>query len=88
MSSQPVTLFDSIENAQDYIHLLLETIGDARNEIAADVAAAEQSALVRRLEALRIVQFKMEKLDQHLRNASRVLNDLRTLRRLLLEERR
>jgi hypothetical protein len=87
MSSHPEAPFDSIENAQDYLRLLLETIVDARNDIAADITAAEQAALDRRLEALRLVQFKMEKLEQHLRNSSRVLNDLRTLRRLLLEER-
>jgi len=87
MSSSPETPFDSIENAQDYLQLLLEAITEARSDIAADATAAEQAALVRRVEALRLVQFKMEKLEQHLRNASRLLNDLRTLRRLLLEER-
>ncbi len=81
------TPFDSIENAQDYLHLLLETVGEARNDIAQDLRAAEQSKLNRRVEALRLVQFKLEKLDQHMRSGSRTLNDLRTLRRLLLEER-
>jgi hypothetical protein len=33
------------------------------------------------------VQFKLEKLEQHLKTSSRLLNDLRTLRRLLLDER-
>jgi hypothetical protein len=36
---------------------------------------------------LQIVQFKLDKLEQHLQASSRLLNDLRTLRRLLLEER-
>jgi len=87
MSSHPATPFDSIENAQDYLHLLLETIADAKKDIASDLASAEQAAPDRRVEALRLVQFKMEKLEQHLRSGSRILNDLRTLRRLLLEER-
>jgi hypothetical protein len=87
MSSSPETPFDSIENAQDYLRLLLEAVADARNDIAADMAAAQQANSHRRLEALRLVEFKMEKLEQHLRSGSRVLNDLRTLRRLLLEER-
>ena len=87
MSSLPETPFDSIENAQDYLRLLLETIVEARNDIAADMAAAEQTESQRRLEALRLVQFKLEKLEQHLRSGSRTLNDLRSLRRLLLEER-
>ena len=87
MSTRPETPFDSIENAQDYLRLLLEAIADARKDIAEDMAAAEQAALERRVQALRLVQYKMEKLEQHLHNSSRVLNDLRTLRRLLLEER-
>jgi len=88
MSSRPETPFDSIENAQDYLRLLLEAIVDARNDIAADMTAAQQGESRRRLDALRLVEFKMEKLEQHLRGSARVLNDLRTLRRLLLEERR
>ncbi|MGA9527762.1 MAG: hypothetical protein WBS24_06575 [Terriglobales bacterium] len=87
-STQLETPFDSIENAQDYLRLLLEAIVEARNEITADTVDAEKADLHRRVEALRLVQFKMEKLEQHLRAGSRVLNDLRTLRRLLLEERR
>jgi hypothetical protein len=88
MSSHPETPFDSIENAQDYVRLLLEAIVDARNEIAADMTAAEEAKSQRRVEALRLVEFKLEKLEHNLRSGSRSLNDLRTLRRLLLEERR
>jgi hypothetical protein len=87
MSSHPETPFDSIENAQDYLRLLLEAIVDARNEIAADMTAAEEAKSQRRVEALRLVEFKLEKLEQNLRSGSRTLNDLRSLRRLLLEER-
>jgi len=39
------------------------------------------------LEALRLVSFKLDKLEQHVKNSCRLLNDLRTLRRLLLDER-
>jgi hypothetical protein len=87
-SAWPETPFDSIENAQDYLHLLLEAISDARQDIAADLKSTEQAGLARRVEALRLVQYKMDKLEQHLRSSSRVLNDLRTLRRLLLDERK
>ncbi|MFZ3264684.1 MAG: hypothetical protein WA172_11850 [Terriglobales bacterium] len=87
ISHRPETPFDSIENAQDYLHLLLETIVDSRNDIADDLRGAEQAKSERRLEALRLVQYKLEKLEQHLRSGSRTLNDLRSLRRLLLEER-
>ena len=86
MPQQPETPFDSLESAHEYVQLLLETIDEARKELAADVSAAEAKP-DRRLEALRIVQYKLGKLDSHLQSSSRLLNDLRTLRRLLLEER-
>jgi len=87
MGSEPETPFDSIENAKDYIRLLLETVADARQEVASDLTAAEGAESDRRLEALRLVHYKLEKLEQHLQSSSRSLNDLRSLRRLLFEER-
>ncbi|MFY9562465.1 MAG: hypothetical protein WAQ52_19710 [Terriglobales bacterium] len=87
MGSQPETPFESVENAHEYVRLLLEAVSDARLDIAADLAAASGAKPDRRLEALRLVQYKLEKLEQQLQNSSRVLNDLRTLRRLLFDER-
>ena len=80
------TPFDSVENAHDYVRLLGEAIAEAKSEIEADLAAARTRSR-RRAEALQIVQFKLDKLEQHLKTSSRLLNDLRSLRRLLLEER-
>ena len=87
MGNQPETPFDSIENAKDYVRLLQETVADARQEIAADLAAASEAQSDRRLDALRVIHYKLEKLEQHLHRSSRSLNDLRSLRRLLFEER-
>jgi hypothetical protein len=81
------TPFDSVENAQQYVRLLVEAIAEAKDEISADMGAAAQAKSERRLQALQIVQFKLDKLEQHLKTSSRLLNDLRTLRRLLLDER-
>ncbi len=81
------TPFDSVENAHQYVRLLVETIAESKGEIAADIEVAARENLDRRVEALRIVQFKLAKLEQHLQTSSRVLNDLRSLRRLLLDER-
>ena len=81
------TPFDTVENAHQYVRLLVEAIAEAKNEIAADLGAAAQAKSERRVEALRVVQFKLDKLEQHLKTSSRLLNDLRTLRRLLLDER-
>jgi formiminotetrahydrofolate cyclodeaminase len=81
------TPFDSVENAHQYVRLLVEAVVDANLEIKADLGAATQAKSERRIEALRIVQFKLDKLEQHLKSSSRLLNDLRTLQRLLLDER-
>jgi hypothetical protein len=81
------TPFDSIENAHQYVRLLVEAITEAKREIGVDLDSLAQPKSDRRVEALRVVQFKLDKLEQHLTTSSRLLNDLRTLRRLLLDER-
>lgn len=81
------TPFDSIEGAQDYLRLLGEAIAEARREVEADLAAEAGSNFPRRVQALRLVAYNLEKLTHHLKAGHRALNDLRTLRRLLLEER-
>ena len=86
MSRQPETPFDSIENARDYLRLLRDTVAEVKRDVEADIAVAEANS-ERRLEALRLVRFKLERLEHYLRSSSRSLNDLRILRRLLLEER-
>ena len=68
------------------MRLLAEAIREAKQEIENDITV-EKPKSDRHLEALRLVQYKLDRLDQHLRGTSRVLNDLRSLRRLLLEER-
>ena len=87
MTGPPQTPFDSVENAQDYVRLLVEAVVEARQDIESDVTTATESKSERRLQALRLVQHKLDKLEQHLKTSGRLLNDLRTLRRLLLEER-
>ena len=87
MNRPPQSPFDSVENAHQYVRLLVEAITEAKTEIAADLGAAAQAKSERRVQALQIVQFKLDKLEQHLQSSSRLLNDLRTLRRLLLDER-
>jgi hypothetical protein len=85
MDRRPETPFDSIENAHDYVRMLIDAVVEARRDIEPDIVNASQSE--RRLQALRLVQHKLDKLEQHLKSSGRLLNDLRSLRRLLLEER-
>jgi hypothetical protein len=87
MNDRSQTPFDSVEGAYEYLNLLSQVILDAENEIEADIKAAADPKYPRRLEALRLVSFKLDKLEQHIKSSRRLLNDLRTLRRLLLDER-
>jgi hypothetical protein len=85
------TPFDSIESSLEYIGLLREVIEKTRKEVQANAAelgaGTGGESAARGLEALRLVLYKLERLDKHMEGVHRNLNDLRTLRRLLLRER-
>jgi hypothetical protein len=87
VNHRPETPFDSIESSHEYVGLLLEAIDEARETIELERSQAAAVAATRREQALRIVAFKLEKLRAHVDSSHRILNDLRTLRRLLLAER-
>jgi hypothetical protein len=81
------TPFDTIESAQEFLALLREAVDDAKASADADIVEEGDTRSSRRLDALRLVVYKLDKLEQHVKASGRLLNDLRTLRRLLLEER-
>jgi hypothetical protein len=83
----PETPFDSIEGSHEYVALLAEALAEARLEVEAEVAAAEHDRADRRKEALLLVSYNLAKLHLHITSSRRILNDLRSLRRLLLAER-
>ena len=87
MSYDPETPFDSIEGSQEYVSLLAEAIEEARRDVDADIAIAIAEGAERRREALQLVGYNLAKLTLHITTSRRILNDLRTLRRLLLAER-
>jgi len=81
------TPFDNIESAQEYLALLFQALQEASKNAEADILGETNSHTARRRDALRLVLYKLEKLERHVKASRRLLNDLRTLRRLLLEER-
>ena len=88
MTHDHETPFDSIEGAQDYVSLLAEALEEAQRSVERDtIVASETQGAERRVEALRLVNYKLNQLRIHLASSRRILNDLRTLRRLLLSER-
>jgi hypothetical protein len=87
VSYKSETPFDSIEGSHEYVALLAESLSEARRDVEAEVAAAEHDGDDRRKEALLLVSYNLAKLNLHITSSRRILNDLRTLRRLLLKER-
>lgn len=82
-----ISPFESIESAQEYLGLLCDAITDAQQATQADKATEEKALSSRRVQALQLVAFNLDKLEKHIRQSRRILNDLRTLRRLLHQER-
>jgi len=81
------TPFDNIESSHEYVMLLAEAIHEALADIEEDIRLAKADGATRRVEALQLVHFNISKLCNHMTSSRRILNDLRTLRRLLLDER-
>ncbi len=87
MSDKAGSPFESIESAHEFVTLLAATVGEAKRDVEADVQRESGVDSPRRLEALRTALYSMEKLEQHMNQSRRILNDLRSLRRLLFDER-
>jgi hypothetical protein len=79
--------FETIESAQEFIGLLEASIEEAMEELREQHEEAVAGGVSRRVEATTLAQYKMKQLAIHIGKSRRLLNDLRTLRRLLWEER-
>jgi len=87
LNSQDSNPFSTIESAQDFVNLLAKAIREAKQEIESLMEREPAAETSRRLDALRICLYSVNKLEIHMHHSGRILNDLRTLRRLLLAER-
>lgn len=85
--SESRTPFDTIESAHGFVALLFEAVAEAKLTLDADTQA-QANGDARRTDALRLASYNLAKLELHLNRSSRILNDLRSLRRLLYEERK
>ena len=88
MSYRPETPFDNIESARQFVELLIEAIEESRRDVNADIALLEGNRSGRTVSSFQLVSANLAKLSQHMTTSRRVSNQLRTLRRLLLQERR
>jgi len=87
MSYRRETPFDNIESAEQFVQLLIEAIKESRRDVDAEIALAEANRSGRSKKALQLVSANLAKLSQHMTTSRRILNHLKTLRRLLLQER-
>ena len=88
MMTEPIDqTFDSIESAQDFMQVLAETIFDAMKELNEEQRAAAKGGGERRAKAIELALFKLKMLTCYVQKSRRTLNDLRMLRRLILNER-
>jgi hypothetical protein len=87
MNYRSETPFDNIESSHKYVSLLAEAIETTLAEVEADMESARNDGASRRVEALQLVHFKLTRLAANMTGSRLILNDLRSLRRLLLEER-
>ena len=83
----PIGPFDNIESAHTYVGLLCEAIDEASRFVDREMNAPSVPSRPRHQDALRLVDYKLRMLRQHLTTGRRLLTDLRTLRRYLLDER-
>jgi hypothetical protein len=85
--SQAETAFGSIEGAADYLGLLLDSVKEAQDDLQKEALLASSAGAERREQAIQLANYKLLQLKTHLTTSRRILNDLRTIRRLLFAER-
>lgn len=79
--------FGTIESAQEYMRLLADAVLEARQDVESQIGTNVARVPSRQVDALQIVLYNLTKLDSHIQVSRRVLNDLRTLRRLMRQPR-
>jgi len=79
--------FGSIESAYEYMNILAETALEAMNDLKHDRDLAIREGQLRRAQAIDLAMFKLKTLGCYVHKSRRTLNDLRILRRLILNER-
>jgi hypothetical protein len=62
VDAPPQLPFDTVEGAREYVRLLAEAIAEAEASVQDDIAAACAEGASRRVDALRLVAYKLEKL--------------------------
>ena len=77
--------FDSIESAQEFMALLQDSVAEAAEDVGRKLEKTP-GAERRRAEALQLAHYKLGQLTSHVQKSRRILNDLRIIRKLLVNE--
>lgn len=86
MSDEQTQPFATIESALAFMDLLAAAIDETHADVLEDVAAAQSSGEQRQVEALQLVNYKLEQLSIHVAKSERLLKDLARLRALIMDE--
>ena len=87
MSDQIEQPFDTIESAHEFMNVLALTALDVIKDLSRDRERALQDGDQRRAQAIDLAVFKLKTLGCYVHKSRRTLNDLRIIRRLILNER-
>ena len=79
--------FDSIEGAHGYMNILATTALEVMSDLRRDRDRAIRAGDLRRAQAIDLAMFKLKMLNCYVFKSRRMLNDLRILRRLIMNER-
>lgn len=79
--------FDTIESAQEFMNVLAATVLDVMKELNDARSQALKAREERRARAIELATFKLKMLGCYVHKSRRTLNDLRILRRLIMNER-
>jgi len=85
VTHESAAAFESIESAQEHFGLLAQVVLQSQQAVQADIPVKADSGSPRRVEGLRLIGFKLERLASHIKMSLRILNDLRMLRRIVYQ---
>ena len=80
------TPFCSIDDAREYLQLLIEAIEYSRQEVAESGRSASRQRDTRREHGLQFAALKLAQLSSHVAKSRQIHNDLRRVRNLLLSD--
>jgi len=85
MHDETAQPFATLESALAFMHLLASEIDETRADVQQDIAGATPAGERRQIEALQLVDYKLNQLALHVGKSERLLRDLARLRALILD---